>query len=114
MFRLVRLSLIKQYSATANMVSYTETVEYCRVDNGLVFHTLIADGKEYELENSLTWKNNEINWQYYIKSDDVVLKDLRDTKEYKVVARYGDWIVWLTDTPFTMALRMNLPIQHCK
>lgn len=71
----------KQYSATANMVSYTETVEYCRVDNGLVFHTLIADGKEYELENSLTWKNNEINWQYYIKSDDVVLKDLRDTKE---------------------------------
>ena len=90
MFRLVRLSLIKQYSATANMVSYTETVEYCRVDNGLVFHTLIADGKEYELENSLTGKNNEINWQYYIKSDDVVLKDLRDTKEYKVVACYGD------------------------
>jgi len=60
------------------------------VDNGLVFHTLIADGKEYELENSLTGKNNEINWQYYIKSDDVVLKDLRDTKEYKVVACYGD------------------------
>ena len=80
----------KQYSATANMVSYTDSVEYYRVDNGLVFHTLIADGKEYELENSLTWKNNEINWQYYIKSDDVVLKDLIDTKEYKVVARYGD------------------------
>lgn len=52
MFRLVRLSLIKQYSATANMVSYTETVEYCRVDNGLVFHTLIADGKEYEFTHS--------------------------------------------------------------
>ena len=80
----------KQYSAMANLVSYTESVEYYRVDNGLFFHTLIADGKEYELENLLTWKNNEINWQYYIKSDDVVLKDLIDTKEYKVVARYGD------------------------
>lgn len=34
------------------MVSYTETVEYCRVDNGLVFHTLIADGKEYEFTHS--------------------------------------------------------------
>ncbi|MCI5936585.1 MAG: hypothetical protein MRZ36_01065 [Eubacterium sp.] len=80
----------KQYSAKVNMVSYTDSTDYYSVDNGLVYRTLIADGKEYELENSLTWKNNQGNWDYYLKSEDVSLHDLLNTVGYKVVVCYAD------------------------
>lgn len=80
----------KQYSADVNLVSYTETIEYYQVDNGLVFRTLIVDGKEYELERSLECRKDEVNCDYYFKSEDVSFDDLVDAQEYKAVVRYED------------------------
>lgn len=80
----------KQYTAPAKMIAYTDSIRYFKTDNGLLFRTLIADGKEYKLESSIDWKKGSLVRNYYFKSEDVSQDDLAATETYKAVVLYQD------------------------